>query len=110
MTYDQFWNDDCLLVKAYREAEKLRNERRNEELWLQGMYVYEAVLCVSPVLRAFAKKGSRPLPYPTKPYAITKEAVKVQQDDKEKAAFDKGKRIMEQWMGISKDKFARKGV
>ena len=47
MTYDQYWNDDCQLVKFYRKAHKLKNEQKNQELWLQGMYIYEA-LCNVP--------------------------------------------------------------
>lgn len=38
------------------------------DAWLQGMYVYDALLRASPLLHAFAKKGTKPKPYPTKPY------------------------------------------
>ena len=36
MTYEQFWDGDVSAHKAYREAEKLRIRKRNQERWLQG--------------------------------------------------------------------------
>lgn len=75
MTYDQFWNDDCLLAKYYREAYELKKKLKNEELWLQGMYFYEALCDVSPVLNAFAKKGTKPLKYPTEPYPLNEKEI-----------------------------------
>ena len=63
MTAEQYWDDDATLAYYYRKAEELRKERRNEEFWLQGMYVYDAISRLTPVLHAFAKKGTKPQPY-----------------------------------------------
>lgn len=68
MTSEQFWEQDCTLVRAYRRAFKIRQDRENYFAWLQGMYFYEAICDVSPILHAFAKSGTRPRPYPDKPY------------------------------------------
>ena len=46
MTYEQFWENDPSLAKYYREADKLRNERKNTDAWIQGMYIYDAVSTV----------------------------------------------------------------
>ncbi len=89
MTYEQYWNEDCCLVRYYRKAYQMKRDRENEKMWLQGMYIYEALCDVSPVLQAFAKKGTKPLPYPTEPYAITKEEIERRKAEKEKAAHDK---------------------
>ena len=97
MTYDQYWNDDCQLVKFYRKAHKLKNEQKNQELWLQGMYIYEALCNVSPVLHAFAKRGTRPLPYPEKPYSLTKEGNKREKEIQEKVNRQKAKAVFEAW-------------
>ena len=59
MTEEQYWDRDCTLVKSYRKAEELRKERVNQEMWLQGMYIYDAISRLSPILRAFAKKGTK---------------------------------------------------
>ena len=88
MTYEQYWNEDCCLVKYYSEAFKLQRYRDNERMWLQGMYIYEALCDVSPVLRAFAKKGTKPIEYSTQPYAITKEEIERRRIEKEKAKYE----------------------
>ena len=91
MTYEQYWNEDCCLVKYYREAFKLQRDRDNERMWLQGMYIYEALCDVSPVLRAFAKKGTKPIEYSTQPYAITKEEIERRRIEKEKVKYEQMK-------------------
>lgn len=42
MTYEQYWFGDPTLVIAYREAHKLSNEQKNQEMWVQGYYVFTA--------------------------------------------------------------------
>lgn len=75
MSYDEFWNKDVSLAWAYRRADQIKRERRNEELWLQGMYIYEALLDVAPVIRTtFSKTPPKPIEYRKKPYPLTKEA------------------------------------
>lgn len=73
MTWDQYWNGDVWIIEQYLAAERIRQERINQDAWLQGMYIYEAVLDAAPVLRAFPKKGTKPNPYSDKPYSFRKE-------------------------------------
>lgn len=94
-----------MLCKYYREAEEIRNEKKNQELWLQGMYIYEAIADLSPVLHAFAKKGTKPHPYSDSPYAITKKQVEKQKQEKERIMFEKGKRFMEALQQQTNKKF-----
>ncbi len=91
MTFNQFWNEDCCLVKYYRKAYELQRERKNQELWLQGMYIYEAIGDMSPVLKAFAKKNTKPLKYPSEPYAITQQEIEKRKQAKERAAYERMK-------------------
>ena len=105
MTPEQYWDGDCALTKYYRQAEELRNEKRNQELWLQGMYIYEAVCDVSPILHAFAKKGAKPHPYPSKPYAISEKQIRQEREEKERKLAEKGKRFMEMFMKNNNKKF-----
>ena len=65
MTYDQYWNGDANLPRYYRKADKIRQERINAEAWLHGLYIYEALCDVAPVMVAFPKKGAKPKPYPS---------------------------------------------
>jgi hypothetical protein len=74
MTYEQFWYGDPTIVKFYREAYDISEKRKHEldqwHMWNQGMYIYEALCDVSPILHAFSKKGTKPLPYPEFPYGM----------------------------------------
>ena len=104
MTYEQFWNDDCLLVKYYRKADKLRLERKNTELWLQGRYFYEALCDVSPILHAFAKKGTKVRPYISEPFPVTKEEAEKQKQGEERKRMEKMKAKMKGIMARQKKK------
>lgn len=80
MTYKEFWEEDPTITRCYLKAFEMKQkaEIRNKEweIWKQGMYVYEALIDVSPILHAFSK-AKKPLPYPEKPYGL-------QEDDEEK--------------------------
>ena len=83
MSPEQYWEQDCQLVKAYRQAHALKQEEENRFAWLQGMYVYEAICDVAPVLHAFAKRGTTVRPYPEKPYEFKrpKRMTKAQENE-----------------------------
>ena len=98
MSPEQFWDGDPTLVQYYRRADEMRIERRNYELWLQGLYVYEAICDVAPVLNAMAKKGTKVHPYSEQPYAITEKQRRREIEEKEKRLAEKGKRMMEMFM------------
>jgi hypothetical protein len=80
-------------------------EKRNQELWLQGMYIYEALCDVSPILHAFAKRGTKPVPYTEQPYPLSNKEVKRAKEDKEREVFDKGKKFMEAFMVTNNKRF-----
>ena len=105
MTPEQYWDSDPTLVKYYRKADEIKKERLNEELWLQGLYIYEALCDVSPVLHAFAKKGVKPQPYAMKPYAITKEQHEREEEEHARKIADKGKKFMEALMKSTNKRF-----
>ena len=72
MTWDNFWKDDVSMAKSYREKDKLDRQRKNNELWLQGYYVYSALSSVAPALIPF-NKNPKIEPYMKEPIALTKE-------------------------------------
>lgn len=71
------------MVEAARRANKLWMQRENSKAHLLGMYIYEALCDVSPVLQAFAKKGTKPIPYRTRPYDIGNESKPQAEKDQE---------------------------
>lgn len=86
MSYDEFWNGDVSAVKAYRKANELRDKRKNEDLWLQGKYFYDALCAASPLFRFTMKKGAiYPEPYIKKPYPITEAELRAREEREAKA-------------------------
>ena len=67
MTYDENWYDACFKAKYYREMYKLKLQQKDELMWEQGMYIYEAIIQCSPILHPFSKE-TKPLPYTEKPH------------------------------------------
>ena len=83
----------------------MRIERRNQELWLQGLYIYEALCDVSPVLHSMAKKGTKAHPYTEKPYPITEKQRRKEKEQRERNIALKGKRMMEMYMRETNKQF-----
>lgn len=105
MTPEQYWDGDCTLVKYFRQADEIRKDRRNQELWLQGMYIYEALCDASPLLHAFAKKGTKPAPYSSKPYPLNEKQTKKDEEEKQRKISEKGKKFMEAMASSINKKF-----
>ncbi|MGN0535741.1 MAG: hypothetical protein ACI4IR_07060 [Eubacterium sp.] len=82
MSYEQYWNDDCYIAQYYRKAYELQRNRINEQLWLQGLYIYEAILDMSPALRAMGAQA--PEKYVSEPYPITPEECEKREIQKAK--------------------------
>lgn len=80
MSYDEFWYGDAYRTKFYSDSHKLKVKQKDEEMWIQGMYIYEALCKVSPILHAFSKKGTKPLPYAEKPYTSSVKESQTKQD------------------------------
>ena len=93
MTYYEYWDGDCCMAKAYRETDELNRERENYSLWLQGVYIYEALLDASPALNALSKKR-QPYPYRNTPIPLTEAANKRKQEDENKKKLLSGKDYM----------------
>ena len=94
-----------MLAKYYRKADELSRKRRNEELWLQGMYIYEALCDVAPVFHAFAKKGTKPIPYSDHPYALSQSDRVEEKKIREKQEREKARRYMEAKMAAINKQF-----
>ena len=95
MTYDEFYNKDHTLAIAYRKAHEIKREQVNEKLWLQGAYIYEAIIRVSPLLIPFAKHPKAE-PYLNKPYTMKDGEKKPDKENAESnAVTDKGMAYMQ---------------
>lgn len=97
MTYEQFWYGEPSLCKAYRDLNKLRIEQRNQELWMQGLYIYDAVSAAlsnsfSKHKVTYIKEPIRLFPKTELEEEIEKEKIRrklVEELNRWKKAFDK---------------------
>ena len=62
MTYEQYWFGDPWMVRAYAQAYLLKRRVRNEELWLEGVYMVHALQTV--IGTAFGKQKVKYLDKP----------------------------------------------
>lgn len=88
MSYDEYWRGPAWLAKAYREAFEEQQRREEWARWRQGMYIYNALLCVAPVIRAFSenvKAGE----YPDEPYPMTAKEAMEREEAREKERYER---------------------
>lgn len=71
MTWEQYWYGDVWMVEAFRETNRIKQEIKNQNFWLQGMYFYDALSCVAH--NALNRKGTKLAKYPEKPYELGKK-------------------------------------
>ena len=94
MTYEQYWDGDNDLPVYFRKAEKMRADRENTFLWIQGRYIYDALLAVAPMLHAFNKKP-KPGDYVERPYPLTKAEAEALEEERAKAKQEQLLAMME---------------
>ena len=88
MPVSEFWDSDVELVRAYRKAYEYKQQEWNIQAYLNGVYTYQAILRASPILHAFAKRGTKPMPYLDKPLE-TAEQQKQAEIDKSRIMQEK---------------------
>ena len=110
MSYDEFWYGDAYVTKFYAEAHKIKVRQKDEDLWMQGMYIYESLCKVSPILHAFSKKGTKPLQYAEKPYLADRLREKTKEEIEQEKENERLKFIiqMNNWFQATTDHFKNK--
>lgn len=86
MSSDEYWHGDPVLARAYREKHMLEVEQKNQELWLQGLYIYDAVAVA--IGNAFSKRKQK---YIEKPIRITP----LTDEEKEQKAKEERQKVVE---------------
>ena len=78
MTYEQFWYGDPWMVVTFQQAYLLKQRKRNEEMWIQGAYVANAV--ATAINNGFSKRKidylKSPLDIYPKTYAEEQEEIR----------------------------------
>lgn len=98
MSYYDYWDGDNDITRYYRKAMKWKLENDNFQLWLQGLYIYNAIGNLSPIFNPFSKKT--PQPYIEKPISLTEEKKKEEERKEEKKKQQKGFDKMLRWMNF----------
>lgn len=99
-------------MKAYREADKIKRDLRNQDMWIQGAYIYEAILDAAPVLRfSLSDTPQEPIPYRSEPFPLFEsKAEKEEREEREKEKqMEKTANSMNAWMRSANKKFEEKG-
>lgn len=86
MTYEQFWYERAEMALMYRKAYELKNRQRNQELWIQGLYIVDAL--TTTVCNMFAKKSTEKFTYPTEPYALSEAEIQERKEQQAKAKME----------------------
>lgn len=93
MTPEEYWHGDVDLPVYYRKADAVKRSKRNREFWLQGRYIYDAIICAFNADVARENKGG----YLDEPYPITQEESKEKERQREKAQYEKDLATMKAW-------------
>jgi len=101
MTYEQYWFDDPLMARAFYKADRIRRERVDEEAWLHGLYVLNALNAT--VGNVFREKGHEPAEYPAEPITLTRRR------EEEKARTEKEKEQQAVWAKAWMESFVQAG-
>lgn len=95
MSWDEFWYESIERYQHYWQMHQFNIERRNQELWLQGIYVQAAMAAVQDT-----KHRAR---YPEKPFRITE----LTEQEKEQEQRRKIEQLREQLLEIKRRSDAR---
>ncbi len=90
LSYDDFWHSDPFKAKYQLQKFRLELKHKDELMWEQGMYIYEAILQCSPILHPFSK-ATNPLPYTEQPHLV-----KLEQDEKDRQQEIENERLKAQ--------------
>lgn len=97
MSYTEFWEGQPDLVKAYYKADVYRREQQNNNMWLQGAYIYNAIAVV--MANSFSKQGKN-AKYIEKPFEIipkTKTDKEINAEKEKQKVIDYFTRFKKSW-------------
>ena len=87
MSYDEFWYGKPILAKYYREKHKLEIEQTNQQLWLQGLYIYDAFAVA--LGNAFSKRKQTYIEKPIELFPPTEEELERKAEETRRAFVEK---------------------
>lgn len=70
MSYAEYWEGDSSLTRYYRRAYQIKQEEINNNAWLQGLYIYDALS--TALHNALRDKKTHTRDYAKQPYNLNK--------------------------------------
>ncbi len=100
MPQDEFWHGAPWLVKTYRDVYEMKRREKSEDMWLQGLYFYEAIARTAPLTNALAKE-KKAIPYLTEPIPTTTGEIREQRErqeaERQAVAYEQHRIRMSRW-------------
>lgn len=93
MSYELYWEGPAEAVKAFRKADRLKQERENVNAWLQGAYIYKVMEDLACVYNPFSK--GRPKGYVKEPFDLFGASQKAEKALTDEERILKGRAAME---------------
>ena len=106
MSYAEYWEGDPILARYYRKAYHIKQEEINNNAWLQGMYIYDAVsTALHNALRGFGKNKPPAKDYAKQPYEF-KNKVKTEAEKAKEVEIEQEKAAawMENFVRLNSNK------
>ena len=104
MSYAEYWEGDADLPQYYRKAVKMRQTRDNEQAWMHGLYVYDAVMSA---LTHLSPKQSSHKDYATKPYSFGEKEIEQEREEKVVEAQAQAEVWMKSWASATQKMFTK---
>lgn len=105
MSPAEYWDGDNDLPKYYRKAYMMKQEQKNHDAWLHGLYVYDAV--ISAMTHLNPNKSSHKN-YTAKPYSFTREDIEREKEQKVAEAEAQAEVWMKSWVSATQGMFKSK--
>lgn len=94
MTYEEYWYGKADMVQAYYRAYTFTRKRRNEEMWVQGIYVCRAVaVAINNNFKGREKYFTEPLDI----YPKTIEEKEIEKEKERKKVMEFFNNLKRKW-------------
>ena len=106
MSSAEYWEGDPSLAQYYRKAYRIKQDEINNNAWLQGLYIYDAVsTALHNALRGFGKQKPPAKDYAKQPYDLhNKEKTEAEKAKEVEIEQDKALAWMENFVRINQKK------
>lgn len=102
MSSAEYWEGDPSLPRAFRKAYQLQQEYENNQAWLKGLYVYDAV---SSALTHLSPNKKNHKNYAEKPYSLDPAAANAHEEAKVEEAQARAEVWMRSWAAATQKQF-----